>query len=1199
MFVSTETLCAASTDEAQYAETADLNRKAQAEIDALYDEIDNQICGKSSSKSEALDVQKVQKTPRRLSQMCEQLLGVTPKTCKERLESEQNKCLNSLDITWFRDQKPDYSDATIDSPFYNYETIEFGKNGEVCNVCAVCKTAFADLDTLMRHHWKKHPSVQFNFLEIEKGNHIEELHFVKPSCEGTLAVSDPGWQSVMEMDCYKCSHCGGVFKSQAKLHIHIVNCSPIDPLYGSQKTEKSSMKTPLKRKIQRKIQTMLGNGGRARAKLEFESGSSSSTISSSLSHKRVFTGSRKRISVLLPDSPVKEDPDDVLPAPIKVPEPVVIGYNPNRHVRRRELTELVDLLTCEGCGLKCKTIILLERHVRHCTRKEKFKTVKPLACPIIDDCADRVKNVCFYCDKSFTYTKSLINHFQDFCPVKKLKLDEDGVTEEDKERENAIIERIQKNEEEKIAIKEREMENSSKRKITWQVGRKPKRKGNAWAGRRKSSQTDEASVAAPDETPAENEDVDEQPENVEKDSVEKSEGDQSSDVNKTTDSSGDNVEEKDKSDDLQEKVKEGAEEEVDEKEENEEMAEEKGEYNLNNMSLNCTARYEVNRVNMNGNRKAEKKSKAGVSGSQGAMSIVDMSSQESGASSSDEMLRRSYRRNVPDAGHIVEGKRKRERVGKVEEFLKNAFGRKRKKRDGDGKTETEESEDGKLTETAPVESVQETDSGGVKIETVVNETAAEAPKKRSRGRPKKVKDDNQAEIPEFLGEAQEKAGSSKEADNAREAVEVVRRRGRPKLKSETSMQKVGGKLKVINHDTDDEQVVPECSLETESVSDAEKESKSRLADNKVENENNNGADETNSLENMCNLARNESPCLQVKTLVDKNNVICTTEISVINTQEAGTMLDSGGESGRLSTVPEMKDEVPVTCVSPCHDTEGSVSQNDSVDALDGRSDITNSTERYSSSREVSPEKEFKPLCSDSSGLQSGPSAEQSVDDDVDSVDGFDAPISDNLITLNTDDNHDFASDENHAEAAQSVSNHIHLEDGENKSNRMRENIPESTNMDSTEGSMDTTDNDDSKRKDTDSSCARDRKDGQSSSAESDDGYGLVLSPSERVKMNRRSCKKDVDITSPVWVRRTQKNVTKPCGHGDELPNTETKDASGTKGASKTSGAKIEKCVTEVHENSKKDVPHSSGRGRKRKHGNELTVSGRQSKQTKK
>lgn len=418
--------------------------------------------------------------------LCENVLGLCPISKHRMTGSSLNVDVASELKLLTSDSKgqnvkeatvsgPDYSDEPKESPFYNYDSIAFGRNGQIVQICAICKKHFCDFDALVRHHTKKHSASVCSYLEAERGHNIEELHFTEPSNVGALAVTDPGLDNISEVEEYKCTHCDVSFKTISKLHVHIVNCSSIDPMYGAQKSEN---KIPLKKKLQRKIFSLFGSSNDAKSNA---SSKQAEQKSETQSPKRVFTGCRKRTSVILPDSPLKlvnEQKSAVLAGS---------GYNPLNHVRRRELTEVLDTLTCEACGLKFKTIIVLERHVKYCTKKEKFKTIQPMACPLMDESLEKIKNMCLYCNKNFTYTKSLLNHFQDFCPVKRNRLDRGALTEQDKHREAEIIERIQKADEEK-ALKQKEIDNRPKRNISWQVGRKSKRKGHSWTNIKKRNQ---------------------------------------------------------------------------------------------------------------------------------------------------------------------------------------------------------------------------------------------------------------------------------------------------------------------------------------------------------------------------------------------------------------------------------------------------------------------------------------------------------------------------------------------------------------------------------------------------------------------------------------------------------------------------------------------------------------------------------------
>ncbi|KAL3861573.1 hypothetical protein ACJMK2_007599 [Sinanodonta woodiana] len=209
-------------------------------------------------------------------------------------------------------------DSLNNSPLDNFENIAFGKHGNIACVCGVCRKQFQDLDCLEHHHMKKHPLVAaFNFLEVEQGNGIDLLHYSEPSSVGVLAVSNTGFKSATEQDIFHCTGCGSVFKNVSRLHVHIVNCVSTSKLNKSSDLNKNK---------------------------------------------------KKKTSISLPDSPVKLINKDLYDT----------GYNPNNHIRRRESTELLDTHQCSGCGVKFMTILLLERHVKICAMKEKFKELHPL-----------------------------------------------------------------------------------------------------------------------------------------------------------------------------------------------------------------------------------------------------------------------------------------------------------------------------------------------------------------------------------------------------------------------------------------------------------------------------------------------------------------------------------------------------------------------------------------------------------------------------------------------------------------------------------------------------------------------------------------------------------------------------------------------------------------------------------------------------
>ena len=124
-------------------------------------------------------------------------------------------------------------------------------------------------------------------------------------------------------------------------------------------------------------------------------------------------------------------------------------YNPQNHMRRRELTEVLDMHRCHGCGLRFGTISLLERHIRVCKHKEKIKEMHSTKTTVASRrihkrpkesfVQDARKQKCRYCDKLFTYIGMLKKHILDICPVRKEYFEHGNEDHIDKEWEETIM----------------------------------------------------------------------------------------------------------------------------------------------------------------------------------------------------------------------------------------------------------------------------------------------------------------------------------------------------------------------------------------------------------------------------------------------------------------------------------------------------------------------------------------------------------------------------------------------------------------------------------------------------------------------------------------------------------------------------------------------------------------------------------------
>ena len=103
--------------------------------------------------------------------------------------------------------------------------------------------------------------------------------------------------------------------------------------------------------------------------------------------------------------------------------PYALLYNPNNHIRRREMTEITNLQKCQGCEKEFRTISLLERHIPVCSQKDRIKEFHESTPPSPEpeeeeDPWDPTKHMCIYCEKLFTYLGMLRKHIFDTCPVR-------------------------------------------------------------------------------------------------------------------------------------------------------------------------------------------------------------------------------------------------------------------------------------------------------------------------------------------------------------------------------------------------------------------------------------------------------------------------------------------------------------------------------------------------------------------------------------------------------------------------------------------------------------------------------------------------------------------------------------------------------------------------------------------------------------
>ncbi|XP_064611648.1 LOW QUALITY PROTEIN: uncharacterized protein LOC135475646 [Liolophura sinensis] len=298
------------------------------------------------------------------------------------------------------------------SPFHQYQDIAFGKNDDLKFICGVCKKDFPNALDLGFHQYKKHPTIDCTFLEVEGESSIDSLFYPVPTQIGELAEAKKKPLDSRENHSFTCTRCLSHFSTVTRLYIHIINCAPKPKVKPLPAEPKGSLQT---------------------REVQWRKSKSESDASREINGEksRMFKGCRKRMVSTLPEP-------DVSRGAIRRRQRGGLLYNPRNHVRRREMTEVLERHQCNGCGCKFQTISLLERHIRKCDEKEKLRSVKPLKRSACDQMSPNSKLTCRYCSRQFTYLKFLVNHYRDFCRIRKEKLSCGTLTDDDFKDEDRI-----------------------------------------------------------------------------------------------------------------------------------------------------------------------------------------------------------------------------------------------------------------------------------------------------------------------------------------------------------------------------------------------------------------------------------------------------------------------------------------------------------------------------------------------------------------------------------------------------------------------------------------------------------------------------------------------------------------------------------------------------------------------------------------
>ncbi|KAK7093938.1 uncharacterized protein [Littorina saxatilis] len=355
----------------------------------------------------------------------------------------------------------------------DFMKMRFGRKYDVFSVCSMCRRYYHTVESLLRHQWKKHPSIQCSHIEVENGHGLEMLFYPEPSSSGQLAKTVLVPPEHTSQESYTCTRCKLNVKQYSRLRAHIINCDPNTPTVPHTRKkkpktnrhrfmekmlpEKNSKEEKLKvlgkavRDLSFKVKGPGSGGNKAKTSLPFSAGKHRSTHSATRketgrSYSQASSGPTtpkrgkshhwKFQSQSAPSTPSKFGLlTETVGGRARKRRNYELLYNPAAHVRRREKTEVMDIHQCQGCGLKFKTLSLLERHGKHCSGKEKLLSQKSPANKLLEGHGSK-KHSCHYCPKRFKYLKGVYNHYNNnFCHVRAQLMSGEGLSAEDQAHE--------------------------------------------------------------------------------------------------------------------------------------------------------------------------------------------------------------------------------------------------------------------------------------------------------------------------------------------------------------------------------------------------------------------------------------------------------------------------------------------------------------------------------------------------------------------------------------------------------------------------------------------------------------------------------------------------------------------------------------------------------------------------------------------
>ncbi|XP_005109164.1 uncharacterized protein LOC101855753 [Aplysia californica] len=336
-----------------------------------------------------------------------------------------------------------------------YQKIWFGKKGAITVVCSICHRHFSCLELCLRHQLKKHPHIEPHSLEMEKDNYVEDMFYYYPTPYGILAKSQLIPDNMPAPEIYVCTRCTFPFKNLSRLHAHMIVCDPAhdEVAQGLGHPKPSFMKGKLLPMMDRRLNQDSVPPPRPKLGRPLKNKHPTATVSRAISDEGKNATAYVQRSNSVPSVPYEKEAQaqkstarstlarsqSSLYFPVKKRKNYEMMYNPKKHVRRRELYQVLEQHQCHGCNLKFNSLPMLERHVKKCSGRDKLQSQKPLLSGIIpDDAAVRKQHTCRYCNKRFTYIKGVDLHYKRVCAVRKLREEENKLTAEDLAHEDEL-----------------------------------------------------------------------------------------------------------------------------------------------------------------------------------------------------------------------------------------------------------------------------------------------------------------------------------------------------------------------------------------------------------------------------------------------------------------------------------------------------------------------------------------------------------------------------------------------------------------------------------------------------------------------------------------------------------------------------------------------------------------------------------------